>query len=396
MKKQWIAFLLVLPLLFNFTSKDGNGSKIRFVKNNLDQVKRRAAAEGKPFFVDFMASWCMPCRWMEETTFSDPNLTEFVNKNYLAVKVDVDDFDGYAYKQQYDIKMLPSIMVFSPDGKVMARYQESMSPSKLLTELKKYQIKNATPVAPSLPPPTAPVAAVSAPVITASPVPPPPAPPMVRPQVAASRVSAKPVTNASSTEKPVVNINISVTGNTDQPLKVTAPNRPPVTTYEQAIPLDRPPSISSTPTPVPPPPAPRPQRPVITPAPPAAKPPTYVYSQPANERPSRVKPPVAGAPTPMLPSGDGLYRLSVARQLSSGFSVQTGVFGDYQNVLREVDKLQKMFDQPVIVHVDSFKGQRVYKVMIGQFEDRGAAVNYLSAIKYRQVVGFVQDLSTMQ
>ena len=160
--------------------------------------------------------------------------------------------------------------------------------------------------------------------------------------------------------------------------------------------INRPPHITPTP---PHQLTPTYRPPVIAPTPPAAKPPTYdIYSNPpANARPPRSNTPTTVAP-PRRPvaSGDGLFRLSVARQLSSGFSVQTGVFGDYQNVLREVDKLQKMFDQPVIVHVDSFKGQRVYKVMIGEFADRGAAINYLEAIKYHQVVGFVQDLSTMR
>lgn len=365
MKKQWIYLLFVLPLFLNFAPKDGTTSRIKFVKNNLGQVKQKAATQNKPFFVDFTASWCMPCRWMEETTFSDPLLTEFVNKNYLAVKVDVDDFDGYAYKQQYNIKMLPSIMIFSPEGEVLARYQESMSPSKLLGELQKYQIKSSPQSQP-------------------------------QPQLAAAKINTSP-SGAASAEKPVVNINISVTGS-DQPVTVTATEDAPVATYDEQLPITRPsrPRPQPTPPPVQAPPAYT--RPVITPAPSAAKPPTYTYTRPeAESRPSRIKPQgTIPAPARPVASGDGLFRLSVSRQLSEGYSVQTGVYGDYQNVLREVNKLQKMFDQPVIVHVDSFKGSRVYKVMIGQFEDRGAATNYLAAIKYHQVVGFVQDLKLMQ
>lgn len=362
MKKQWIYLFFVLPLFFSFASEDGAGSRIRFVKNNLGQVKKKAANLNKPFFVDFTASWCMPCRWMDETTFSDPTLTEFVNKNYLAVKVDVDDFDGYAYKQQYNIKMLPSIMIFSPEGEVVARYQESMSPSKLLEELQKYQVKSQ---------------------------------PQPQPMMAAAKINTSP--SATTGEKPVVNINISVTG-TDQPVTVTATEDKPVETYDAPMPLTRPnrPTRSQAKPPVQAPPTY--SRPVITPAPSAVAPPTYTYTRPEVEsRPSRIKP-QAAVPAPPRPAstGDGLFRLSVSRQMSEGYSVQTGVYGDYQNVLREVNKLQKMFDQPVIVHVDSFKGNRVYKVMIGQFENRGAAVNYLAAIKYHQVVGFVQDLKMMQ
>ena len=82
--------------------------------------------------------WCNACQWMEETTFTDPTLAAYVKENYIALQVDIDDFDGYALKQKYNIHVLPSLLVFNSSGLLLGQYQESLSPSNMLALLKQY------------------------------------------------------------------------------------------------------------------------------------------------------------------------------------------------------------------------------------------------------------------
>ena len=133
--KRLSVMLLVLPILMANSTKP---SGFKFHKGNLTTAKQKAAKEGKLYMVDFVAKWCMPCRWMEETTFSDPRVMQYLQENYIAVKVDIDDFDGFAYKQLYNIKILPSILIFNSKGDIIDQYQESLSPSKMLKILQKH------------------------------------------------------------------------------------------------------------------------------------------------------------------------------------------------------------------------------------------------------------------
>lgn len=113
-------------------------AKVPFIDGGIYKAKETAGRDGKLFFVDFYATWCMPCRLMDETTFQDAGVVNYVNKYYVPVKVDVDDFDGIAYKQQYNIKVLPTTLVFNSKGELLERVEEALSPSKMLSLLKKH------------------------------------------------------------------------------------------------------------------------------------------------------------------------------------------------------------------------------------------------------------------
>ncbi len=96
--------------------------------------------------------------------------------------------------------------------------------------------------------------------------------------------------------------------------------------------------------------------------------------------------------TPQVVSGQGLFRFSVERQASQGFSVQLGVFADYGNVLIQAEKMERMFSQPVVVNISQLAGKTVYKVLVGVFEKSADAGTLQKAMKAAGVDGFVKDL----
>jgi thioredoxin 1 len=134
MRKLLLSSFLMLPFLIWAT----NSTKVNFYKGDLYAVKEMAKAEGKLYVYDFVASWCSPCKLMDETTYTDPTLSQYISENYVVAKVDIDDFDGFALKEKYKVTSLPTILIFNQEGKVVGRYEESMSATKMLDVLKKY------------------------------------------------------------------------------------------------------------------------------------------------------------------------------------------------------------------------------------------------------------------
>jgi thiol:disulfide interchange protein len=57
--------------------------------NNVDSALTLAAKNDKIVMIDFMATWCPPCRQMEKETFPDKRVIERAEK-FIPVRIDVD------------------------------------------------------------------------------------------------------------------------------------------------------------------------------------------------------------------------------------------------------------------------------------------------------------------
>lgn len=142
--KNLIQIMLLCCLLG--VAHDSHATAVRFMNGDLLAAKSQAKKEGKMVLVDFYAKWCMPCKWMDQTTFSDPQIGQIMNNEFVSVKINIDDLEGFNLSQQYEIQVLPTILIFNSDGTMVDRVEETMAPSKMLDLLNKHrhgQVSNA-------------------------------------------------------------------------------------------------------------------------------------------------------------------------------------------------------------------------------------------------------------
>lgn len=123
-----------------------SATSVKFYEGDLIAARKKANEEGKLFFVDFHAKWCMPCKWMDQTTFSDPEVGRLMNNEFVSVKVDIDDLVGFDLSQKYDVQVLPTILIFNEEGQMIERIEETLTPSKMITILNRHVTTESEPL----------------------------------------------------------------------------------------------------------------------------------------------------------------------------------------------------------------------------------------------------------
>jgi thiol:disulfide interchange protein len=96
-------------------------------------VLEQAQRENKPVFVDFYASWCAPCKVMEEEIFTQQPTYQYLNSKFLNFRTNFDSQSGQTIASLYEVKTLPTVLFLDPQGLVLERHTGMANPSVLRT-----------------------------------------------------------------------------------------------------------------------------------------------------------------------------------------------------------------------------------------------------------------------
>jgi thiol-disulfide isomerase/thioredoxin len=107
-------------------------------------AQSEAKQQGKLLLVDFTATWCGPCKRMDETTWVDPKVQKWIADNAIAVQLDVDRDN--VTSMTLNIQAMPTIVVFGEKNPFQeaARRSGYQTSKELLPWLE--TIKNGGPI----------------------------------------------------------------------------------------------------------------------------------------------------------------------------------------------------------------------------------------------------------
>ena len=141
--KRVFAVLLLIPALYYGWVAYGHIRKAP-EKNvmqenfwNLDEKEAfaKAASEGKPLFMDFFATWCLPCLEMEAKTFSNEKVQNYLSENFVPIKIDCthETPQCKAMTERYSVIGWPTFLLLTPQGvKIDSIVGKNLSASELL------------------------------------------------------------------------------------------------------------------------------------------------------------------------------------------------------------------------------------------------------------------------
>jgi hypothetical protein len=139
MRKLVTIFIFSLFSCFSFAQNEA----LPLQTATFDQMLAKSGALGKPFFVFFYLSDCGMSSSMFENTFQDPNFMQYANENYIGFRASGDDYSakGLGIVQKFGVKTFPTILIFSPSGKLYQHIRGGLA-GTLLQETLQTELQN--------------------------------------------------------------------------------------------------------------------------------------------------------------------------------------------------------------------------------------------------------------
>ena len=103
-----LALILITAANCDAEKDEPSESKINWLYD-WDEALDKAKDENKLIMIDFYSDWCIPCKQLDSETFSDEELSAFLNDNFICLKSNVDEDSLH---ENYGIPYLPVLRIY--------------------------------------------------------------------------------------------------------------------------------------------------------------------------------------------------------------------------------------------------------------------------------------------
>ena len=114
------AALIIIVLLLGIGAAScatDAGGKVNWL-HDWYEASSKADMENKLIMIDFYTEWCPPCKQMDSDTFSDDELSAFLNDSFICLKSNAGESVLHA---SFGIEYVPTFVFTSPEGEEFER-----------------------------------------------------------------------------------------------------------------------------------------------------------------------------------------------------------------------------------------------------------------------------------
>lgn len=115
------ALLMSLPAI---SQESSPAAGVVFEHGPFSEVMAKAVKNKKGpklIFMDCYTTWCGPCKFMTNTIFPMQSIGDFMNKNFVNVKYDMEKGEGIELAKKYNVKAYPTFLILDLNGNEVNR-----------------------------------------------------------------------------------------------------------------------------------------------------------------------------------------------------------------------------------------------------------------------------------
>lgn len=97
------------------------GQGISFFHGTWEEALEEAKKTDKVIFVDAYAKWCGPCKAMARNVFTQKEVGEYFNENFINLKMDMEEKEGISFGRKFPISAYPTLFFISNEGELIKK-----------------------------------------------------------------------------------------------------------------------------------------------------------------------------------------------------------------------------------------------------------------------------------
>jgi len=117
----FISILLLSSALITPKKSKENKPGIEFFEGTWASALAQARKENKLVFLDAYAVWCRPCKLMKRTTFKDPAVAAYFNKNFINVEMDMERGEGKRLAKKLALRAYPTLFFINGKEQIIKK-----------------------------------------------------------------------------------------------------------------------------------------------------------------------------------------------------------------------------------------------------------------------------------
>lgn len=125
-------FKICAILLGIILSDSAMSQGIEFFHGDYEEALKEAQSQSKPLFIDCYTTWCGPCKKLARTTFMDPKVGDFINQNFVPLKLDMEKGAGVRFGKEFPVVSYPTMYFIDFRGEVLSKAVGFKSPDALI------------------------------------------------------------------------------------------------------------------------------------------------------------------------------------------------------------------------------------------------------------------------